>query len=443
MSNTPRACKLPDVALPSILEGLAEPAVIIDDGLRIVAANHAYRQHFANGNPVCGKHCYEVSHRYTIPCDQLGESCPLASARASGKRCPALHIHHTIEGEEHESVTVHPLYDNRGQIRFYLEVLAQQQIASLKSSRDGQMVGRSPTFVGMLGLVSRVAGASTTVLLLGESGTGKDMVARAIHTLSPRATGPFVPLDCSGLTETLFESELFGHEKGSFTGAHERKRGLVEAATDGTLFLDEVGDISLSLQVKLLRLLETGTFRRVGSVEQRRSNFRLVCATHRDLAKLVEAGQFREDLYYRISAFPIQLPPLRERSEDIALLADCIFERLGCSDRCSLTDDALDALRAHSFPGNVRELHNMLERACLLSDSGRIRLEHLPLDESHSAPAACQMPIPLGTETILSLDDVETRYIQWLSRRYVGSRADLADQLGISERTLYRRLREH
>ncbi|MGB5478199.1 MAG: sigma 54-interacting transcriptional regulator, partial [Thermoanaerobaculia bacterium] len=223
-------CRLPDVTLPSILEGLGEPAVIIDEGLRIVAANQAYRNHFAEGNRVCGKHCYEVSHHYTIPCDQLGESCPLAGARASGTCCPALHIHHTAGGEEHEAVTVHPLFDRAGRIRFYLEVLAKQQIASLKSSRDGQMVGRSPAFARMLDLVSRVADASTTVLLLGESGTGKDLVARAVHRLSSRSGGPFVPLDCSGLTETLFESELFGHEKGSFTGAHERKRGLVEAA---------------------------------------------------------------------------------------------------------------------------------------------------------------------------------------------------------------------
>ena len=298
--------------------------------IQIVAANQAYREHFAEGDRVCGKHCYEISHHYRVPCDQLGESCPLAGARASGTRCPALHVHHTAEGEEHESVTVHPLYDNRGRISFYLEVLAQQQIASLKSSRNGQMVGRSPAFAGMLDLVTRVADTPTTVLLLGESGTGKDLVSRAVHSLSSRSSGPFVPLDCSGLTETLFESELFGHEKGSFTGAHERKRGLVEAANEGTLFLDEVGDIPLSLQVKLLRLLETGTFRRVGSVEQRRSDFRLVCATHRDLTKRVEAEQFREDLYYRISAFPIHLPTLRERSEDIPLLAACIFERLGC-----------------------------------------------------------------------------------------------------------------
>jgi DNA-binding NtrC family response regulator len=436
-------CQLPDVTLPSILEGLGEPAVIIDEGLLIVAANQAYRDHFAEGNRVCGKHCYEVSHHYTIPCNQLGESCPLAGARASGTCCPALHIHHTAGGEEHEAVTVHPLFDSAGRIRFYLEVLARQQIASLKSSRNGQMVGRSPAFARMLELVSRVADASTTVLLLGESGTGKDLVARAVHKLSSRSGGPFVPLDCSGLTETLFESELFGHEKGSFTGAHERKRGLVEAANEGTLFLDEVGDIPLSLQVKLLRLLETGTFRRVGSVEQLRSDFRLVCATHRDLGKLVEAGHFREDLYYRISAFPIHLPTLRERTEDIPLLAECIFERLGCSERCRLTAEALEALQGHSFPGNVRELHNMLERACLLSDSGRIDREHLSLADSQSAATGCGMPLPVDVERVLSLEDVETRYIQWLSSRFVGSRAELADRLGISERTLYRRLREH
>ena len=193
----------------------------------------------------------------------------------------------------------------------------------------------------------------------------------------------------------------------------------------------------------MLRLLETGTFRRVGSVEQLTSDFRLVCATHRDLAKLVEAGHFREDLYYRISAFPIHLPTLRERTEDIPLLAECLFERLGCSERCRLTADSLEALRGHSFPGNVRELHNMLERACLLSDSGRIDREHLSLAASQSAATGCGMPLPVDVERVLSLEDVETRYIQWLSSRFVGSRSELADQLGISERTLYRRLREH
>jgi two-component system response regulator HydG len=443
MVDSSGICQLPDVTLPSVLEGLGEPAVIIDDNHRIVAANQAYRDHFAEGNRVCGKHCYEVSHHYRIPCDQLGETCPLAGARASGSHCPALHIHHTSKGEEHESVTVHPLYDSAGGIRFYLEVLARQQVASLKSSRNGKMVGRSPAFTRMLELVTRVADASTTVLLLGESGTGKDLVARSVHTLSSRSSSQFVPLDCSGLTETLFESELFGHEKGSFTGAHERKRGLVEAANGGTLFLDEVGDIPLALQVKLLRLLETGTFRRVGSVEQLSSDFRLVCATHRDLAKLVEARQFREDLYYRISAFPIHLPTLRERAEDLPLLANCIFERLGCFDRCRLSDDALEALSSHSFPGNVRELHNMLERACLLSDSGRIDREHLPLDGSANTAADRQVPIPCNVDQILSIDDVEGRYIQWLSGRFLGSRAELANRLGISERTLYRRLREH
>ena len=436
-------CQLPNVTLPSVLEGLREPAVIINEGRRIVAANQAYRDRFADGGRVCGRHCYEVSHQYRVPCDQLGEICPVAEARASGLHCPALHVHRTTEGEEHEAVSVHPLYDSANRIRFYLEVLSRQQIAGLQSSRNARMVGRSAAFTRMLELVSRVADASTTVLLLGESGTGKDLAARAVHSMSSRSAGPFVPLDCSGLTETLFESELFGHEKGSFTGAHQRKRGLVEIADEGTLFLDEIGDSPLSLQVKLLRLLETGTFRRVGSVEQLRSDFRLVCATHRDLAKWVESGQFREDLYYRISAFPIRLPPLRERREDIPELSECIFERLGCSGRCRLTAEALEALCGHSFPGNVRELHNLLERACLLSNSGRIDRKHLPLDGSANATASHPMPIAFDLDRVLSLDDVETQYIQWLSGRFPGSRAELAERLGISERTLYRRLREN
>jgi transcriptional regulator with PAS, ATPase and Fis domain len=444
MVDATGTCCLPEVTLPSVLEGLREAAAIIDDHRRIVATNRAYTERFADGARVCGKYCYQVSHHYAVPCDQLGESCPIAGARASGTRCLALHIHHTADGEEHEAVTVHPLYDGQGQNRFFLEVLAKEQVATVKPSGEGKMVGRSPAFVHMLELVSRVADASTTVVLLGESGTGKDLVAHAIHALSPRASAPFVPLDCSGLTETLFESELFGHEKGSFTGAHECKRGLVDAANEGTLFLDEVGDIPLSLQVKLLRLLETGTFRRVGSVELRRSNFRLVCATHRDLFKLVEKGQFREDLYYRINAFPICLPTLRERSEDIPLLADCILERLGCARRCRLSDEALQALQEYTFPGNVRELHNMLERACLLSDSGQIDLVHLPLNGNRpAAGTSCSLPMPLGTDKILSMEEVATRYIRWLNLRFMGSRSDLADRLGISERTLYRRLREH
>jgi two-component system response regulator HydG len=426
---------------PSLLESLGEPAIVVDGERRIVAANRSYRNLFAHGGPACGRRCYEASHRYSAPCDELGESCPLASALASGEPARALHVHHTAEGERHESVAVYPLRDPEGRRRLFLEILTPARFASTQATRETHLVGNSPAFAAMLELVSRVAPTATTVLLLGESGTGKDLVARAVHQLSLRSTRAFVPLDCSGLSETLFESELFGHERGSFTGAHERKRGLVEAAHGGTLFLDEVGDIPVALQVKLLRLIETGVFRRVGSVAELHADFRLVCATHRDLAQMVKDGKFREDLYYRISAFPIELPPLRERIADLPLLAESIFQRLGCGGGYHLEPGALEVLRRHSFPGNVRELHNILERACLLADDGAIGAEHLPSDcgAAETAPAG---QMPFDSRQVVSLDALEARYIRWLAGRFDGNRSDLATLLGISERTLYRRLKQ-
>ena len=238
-----------------------------------------------------------------------------------------LHLHHTPRGEEHVDVELTPIIGASGKIEYFVERMLTVREASSFPAESG-LVGKSPAFNRMLELVRRVAPSGTTALLLGESGTGKELVAQAIHQQSGREQGPFVVVECSGLTETLFESELFGYEKGAFTGANQRKIGLVESAAGGTLFLDEVGDIPLSLQVKLLRLLETGTFRRVGGVETLRADFRLIAATHRDLKDMVEHGSFRRDLYYRLSVFPIHLPALRERREDIALLAETLLTRL-------------------------------------------------------------------------------------------------------------------
>jgi two-component system response regulator HydG len=243
-----------------------------------------------------------------------------------------------------------------------------------------------------------------------------------------------MPLDCSGLTPTLFESELFGHEKGSFTGAQGTKRGLVEAATGGTLFLDEIGDVPLPLQVKLLRLLETKTFRRVGSVETRTANFRLVCATHKDLPAMCDSETFRADLFYRINAFPITVPPLRERRADIPLLAKVMLQRLAGDRSPRLDPQALACLGGYAFPGNVRELKQILERALLLTDGDRI------------LPAALSVECPGDTAEapaeILSLDEVEKRYLRQLRVTYAGNKRTLARKLGISERTLYRKLQE-
>jgi len=243
------------------------------------------------------------------------------------------------------------------------------------AAATGKLVGRSHAFLRMMDLVTRAAPTRTDILLRGPSGSGKEVVARAIHRLSHRV-GSFVPVDCSAMTANLFESELFGHEKGSFTGAQTRRPGLVEAAKGGTLFLDEVGDIPLELQVKLLRLLESGSFRRVGSTLERQADFRLVCATHRDLESMVAAGTYRADLYFRISAFPIRLPALRERRSDIPLLVETGLRRLGRED-LHVSREAMDALAGYDFPGNVRELLNIVERASILADGGTIRLEHV------------------------------------------------------------------
>jgi DNA-binding NtrC family response regulator len=277
----------------------------------------------------------------------------------------------------------------------------------------------------------------TPVLLLGESGTGKELAAQALHDLSPRHHMPFVPVDCSGMTESLFESELFGYEKGAFTGASQRKIGLVEAAAGGTLFLDELGDIPLSLQVKLLRLLETGTFRRVGGIETLRADFRLVAATHRGLKEMVEAGSFRRDLYYRISAFPIHLPALRERREDLPLLVENLLARLAPERGLRLNRAAMAWLMQYGFPGNIRELRNILERAVLLTDGDEVGPEHFLAGQ----PAALSEAAG-GVEAaeIVPLEVAERRYLDWALARLAGDKRALARQLGISERTLYRKL---
>ena len=436
---------LPQRALPEVtglLNAYRDPAILLDRDYRIVTANQAYRDIYGEGLPLQNRRCYEVSHGYSVPCDQAGEDCPLKGSLESGSAKRVLHIHHAPEGQEHVDVETHPVRDEDGEIAYFLELLRHVHSASPQARGEG-LVGRSPAFNHMLAMVERVAPTEAAVLLRGESGTGKELVAKAVHDDSNRASGPFVPVECSGLTENLFESELFGHEKGAFTGAHYRKTGLVEAARGGTLFLDEVGDIPLPLQVKLLRLLETRTFRPVGSVETRQADFRLVCATHQDLAAMVAEGRFREDLYYRLATFPIHLPALRERSEDLPLLAQTLLERSPQGADKRLGESALAHLGRYPFPGNVRELRNVLERAAILADDGEIRAEHLAgLDDAAGAPAPPAVPAPVPA-AIRPLREVANRYLAW-AEEHAGDmdRAELAERLGMSERTLYRRLRE-
>lgn len=424
--------------LAAVLDGYSAPAILVDPAYRILAANRAYRDLYGAGRRLWHQHCHTVSHGSPVPCDQAGELCPLKASRETGEPQRVLHIHHTPHGEEHVDVETRPIRDSRGEIVYFVEILRHVGIASVSPEERG-LVGRSPAFNRMLELVQRVAASETAVLLLGESGTGKEMVAKAVHSASGRAQQPFVPVECSGLTESLFESELFGHEKGAFTGAHTRKIGLVEAAHGGTLFLDEIGDIPMSLQVKLLRLLETGAYRRVGSVDAEHANFRLICATHQDLKAMVEEGEFRQDLYYRISAFPVGLPALRERREDLPLLVETLLQRIDSRPSLSVDPAAMAALATYGFPGNIRELRNFLERAALLADGNTITARHLP-EECRSTQATDSRSDAMDLEEILPLDVVEQRYLERVLRRYSGDRRELAAKLGVSERTLYRKI---
>jgi two-component system response regulator HydG len=425
--------------LTSFIESLAEPRILVDLDYRILAANRAYRDRYSPRETVVGRRCYEVSHHYAVPCDQAGESCPRQSALASQHTERILHVHHTPRGEEHVQVELNPVRDATGEVALFVERMESLPTARASASAQG-LVGKAPAFVAMLQLLARVAPTDTSVLLLGETGTGKEMVARAIHESSRRGDAPFVAVDCSGLSETLVESELFGHEKGAFTGAGVRKLGLVEAASGGTLFLDEVGDIPLAQQVKLLRLIESGTYRRVGGVQPLRADFRLVAATHRDLEKMVREETFRSDLYYRISAYPIPLPALRERREDIPLLAASLLSRV-CPDRpLELDEEALGLLAGYDFPGNIRELRNILERASLLTDADRIGAAHLPGAVARGRSVTLPPAEDSGFADEPALRRAERLALEQALAAHGGSRRALARTLGLSERTLYRKL---
>lgn len=303
------------------------------------------------------------------------------------------------------------------------------------------MVGESAPMLEVFETVRQVAPSRATVLIEGESGTGKELVAHAIHRLSTRNQGPFVAVHCAALAETLLESELFGHERGAFTGATERRRGRFEAADGGTLFLDEIGEINPAIQVKLLRVLEERNFERVGGQERIETDVRVIGATNRDLRKLVEEGSFREDLYYRLYVVSIRIPPLRERPADIPLLANHYIRVYGEENGRQvegLTPDALDLLVGYHWPGNVRELRNVIERMVVMGRGNRLSVRDLPVNVREESTGAAGR-IPTG----LSLEETEKQMILRALKACEGNRTRAAQQLGISRRTLHRKLNEY
>jgi two-component system response regulator HydG len=277
--------------LISFLDGLPEPRIVMDLDYRIVAANAAYLREFGDERPVAGRTCYEVSHHFSVPCDQAGESCPLKQSLEAGAPQRVLHLHHTPRGEEHVAVETTPIRDDQGSIVYFVETMRIVRQASSRAAAQG-LVGRSPAFMSHAGKGAARRQFRCRCCCSAKPAPARNWSPTPSMRPAPARRGRFVAVDCAGMTETLFESELFGYEKGAFTGATHRKQGLVEAAGGGTLFLDEIGELPLSLQVKLLRLLETGTYRRVGGLDWLPADFRLVTATHRDLRAMVQAETF-------------------------------------------------------------------------------------------------------------------------------------------------------
>jgi len=354
---------------------------------------------------------------------------------------------HTLKGGAYDFLTkpcnldelealIRKAYEKRALVRE--NRVLQRELA--RHDRFREFVGDSAPLRAVLDIIAKVSRTDSTVLIQGESGVGKELAARAIHRNSLRRQEPFIVVDCTSLQESLLQSELFGHERGAFTGAVARKHGLFEVADGGTLFLDEIGEISVPLQARVLRVLDTGTFRRVGGVQDVAVDVRIICATNRDLSQMVEEGDFRQDLYYRINVVSFTLPPLRERRGDIARLASYFAQHSPLASKAGFdfSSEAMSVLQNYSWPGNVRELQNVIERALILAENGRVTVRDLPTNLRQDADATVREL----TADYPTLAELEHLYICRLLSEFEGHRARVARVLGISERNLYRKLKD-
>ncbi len=449
--------KIPE-SLQSMLDIYQQPFVLVDRHFTIVASNTAYAdQYNLTPDDIIGCKCHKVSHNSDVPCIEIGEDCPHRRMFKSGQVEEALHVHTRPDGtKDCVEIKANPIRGDDGEILYMGEHL--RSIETHDMLDKSELVGRSEPFLHAIREASVLAPSGLPVLITGESGVGKEKFADYIHKRSLRAEGPFTTLDCCGLSETLFESELFGHEAGSFTGAQRQKRGLFEVADGGTLFLDEIGEISPTLQAKLLRVIETGEYRRVGGNLTYQADVRIVSATNRNLPEMVEEGSFRKDLYHRLVGHTVFLPPLRKRKIDIPQLI-CHFMR-DMDKKAPPTGEALRLLENYKYPGNIRELRYIIELAALKAVDGHICPEHLPeklrshnisdndevFDDNASAtaetPASEQSPGMRRRDdaTVLGLD---TRKVLDTLQHCRGNRRATARELGISERKLYRLLKRY
>jgi transcriptional regulator with PAS, ATPase and Fis domain len=432
--------KQPDLQLQSIIDSHSNPFVLVDEDYNIVAANKAYCQSYGrSSDEVVGCKCHMVSHHFDNPCFMNNEDCPLSTALETNETCEVLHIHFDQYNQpEHVRIKGHPIMGADGK-RYVGEEVIRLAKASELDCEEQSLIGRSPAFRTCIEGVTRAAESDANVLLTGESGVGKSLAASYIHNRSARKGRSMVTVNCSSINEAMFESELFGHERGAFAGCVGRRHGLLDEADSGTLFLDEVGDLPLQIQGRLLNAIETGKYRRVGGREFLTSNTRIIASTHADLPAMIANNTFRSDFYYRIAGITHNIPALRERREDIPALADALLVRMRDPKayRCHIDEDARILLSNHDYPGNIRELKNILRRAVSLCTDGHIRAEHISFEEA-PAPA-----IQAAGKQGKSIRQMEADRIRELLVTHKGHRRTVADELGISERTLYRKLKKY
>jgi PAS domain S-box-containing protein len=423
-----------------ILDSIADGVFTVDLNWRIISFNRAAEE--ITGIPreeALGKPCYEVFRadvcesgclvRRTIETESAIMNMPIFIYRADKKRIPI-------------SVTTTLLKDSNGKIIGGVETfrdlttIKNLQKALRKQSSFEDIISKNEKMFRLFAILPQIAESSSTVLIEGASGTGKELFGRALHAYSPNKDGPFVPVNCGALPDTLIESELFGYKAGAFTDARQDKAGRFAMAQNGTIFLDEIGDISPAIQIRLLRVLQEKVYEPLGATKAVKTNARVIAATHRNLKKLVEDGKFREDLYFRINVIRLCIPPLAERKEDIPLLVDYFIERLNHEKGkriMGIDQEAVTALMLHDWPGNVRELENALEHAAVLCREDLIRLRDLP---AHLIPANGSVILPKG----LSLQEIEEHAILQALRRNNWKRVQTARELGIDKNSLRRKI---
>ena len=439
------------IELQSVIDAHDNAFVVIDKDYIIVAANKAYCEAYGvDPAEIVGRKCHKVSHHSDLPCHLNGEDCPHKQVFETGQPYQVLHIHFDQNKQaEHVRIKGSPIRGADGELYLGESVFPIAKAHELCCDEQ-RILGRSPAFLACIEEITNAAKSDAPILLNGESGVGKEMAAEFVHNKSARNGKAFVSIDCTAISENMFESELFGHEQGEFDGGVGRREGLIEDADGGTLFLNEVSEIPLTIQSRLLRVLESGKYRRLGGHEDLDADIRVVCATHNNLRKMVEENTFRADLYYRIAGISITIPPLRERREDIAELAESLLQKVsnGNNIQCKITQEALDILSNYDYPGNIRELQNILQKAATLSTNGIITPNLLHLDEYadiYQNPLADRRSNSQKSDNYgkRSMSELESEHIRSLLSQYNGHRSKVAEILKISERTLYRKLKQY